>query len=85
MFGAQFRSDFLSSVGIPVAMGLFIDCHFLFEIQLFCLRLHIEVLSFEDSEWVSFTWMLENRVPSGNKRYGHTAHTFSRLMLNVIF
>ena len=32
-------------------MGLFIDCRFLFEVQLLCLSLHIEVLSFEDSEW----------------------------------
>ena len=32
-------------------MGLFIDCHFLFEVQLLFLSLHIEVLSFEDSEW----------------------------------
>ena len=32
-------------------MGLFIDCHSLFEIQLLCFSLHIEVLSFEDSEW----------------------------------
>ena len=32
-------------------MGLFITCHFLFEIQLLCLSLHNEVLSFEDSEW----------------------------------
>ena len=29
-------------------MGFFIDCHFLFEVQLLCLSLHIEVLSFED-------------------------------------
>ena len=32
-------------------MGLFVDCHFLFEVQLLCLSLLIEVLSFEDSEW----------------------------------
>ena len=32
-------------------MGLFIDCHFLFQAQLLCLSLHIEVLSFEGSEW----------------------------------
>ena len=43
-------SDFVLRVGIPIAMSLFIDCHFLFEVQL-CLSLHIEVLSFEDSEW----------------------------------
>ena len=49
--GAQFHSDFISRVGIPVAMGLFIDCHFLFEVQLLCLSMHIEVLSFENSEW----------------------------------
>ena len=30
-------------------MGLFINCHLLFEVQLY-LSLHIEVLSFEDSE-----------------------------------
>ena len=27
--------------GITVAMDLFIDCHFLFEVQLLCLSLHI--------------------------------------------
>ena len=32
-------------------MGLFIDSHFLFEVQLLCLSLDIEVLSLEDSEW----------------------------------
>ena len=32
-------------------MGLFIDCHFLFEVQLLCLSLHIQVLSSGDSEW----------------------------------
>ena len=32
-------------------MGLFIDCHFSFEVQLLCLSLHIEVLSCEGSEW----------------------------------
>ena len=32
-------------------MDLFINYQFLFEVQLSCLRLHIEVLSFEDSEW----------------------------------
>ena len=42
-------------------MGLFIDCHFLFQVLLLCLSLHIEVLSFEDSEWT-----LENGVPSGD-------------------
>ena len=36
-FGA-FRSDFVSCVGIPVGMGLFINCHFLFEVQLFVLE-----------------------------------------------
>ena len=34
-----------------VSMGLFIDCNFLFDAQLLCLSLHIEVLSFKDSEW----------------------------------
>ena len=43
--------DFVSRVGIPVAMGLFVECHFLFEVQLLCLSLHIEVLSYEDREW----------------------------------
>ena len=32
-------------------MGLFIDRHFLFEIQLLYLSVHMEVFSFEDSEW----------------------------------
>ena len=49
--GAKFRSYFVSRVSIPVPMVLYIDCHFLFEVQLLCLSLHIEVLSFEDSEW----------------------------------
>ena len=31
-------------------MNLLIYCHFLFEVNLLCLSLHIEVLSFEDSE-----------------------------------
>ena len=44
------RSDFVSHVGIPVSKGLFIDCHFSFEIQLLSLNLHIEGLSFEESE-----------------------------------
>ena len=43
--------DFVSRVGNPLAMGLFIDRHFLFQVQLLCLSLHIEVLSFVDSEW----------------------------------
>ena len=34
-----------------VAMGLFIDCHFLFKGQSLCLSLHNEILSFEGSEW----------------------------------
>ena len=42
---------FVSHVGTPVATGLFIDCHFLFEVQLLCLCLHTELLSSEDSEW----------------------------------
>ena len=45
------EETFVSHIGIPVAMCLFIDCHFLFEVQLLCISLHIEVLSFEDSEW----------------------------------
>ena len=36
---------------IPVAMGLFNDCHFLFQVKLLWMSLHIEVLSFKDSEW----------------------------------
>ena len=36
-------SDYVSGVGIPVAMGLFIDCNFLFKVQLLCLNLHDEV------------------------------------------
>ena len=42
--------DFVSRVVIPIAMGLFIDCNFLFEVQLLCLSLHVEFLSFEDSK-----------------------------------
>ena len=42
-------------------MGLSIDCHSLFEVQL-CLSLHIEVLSFEDGEWSRDD---RNGVPSG--------------------
>ena len=49
--GAYFHSDFVSRVGIPVAVGLFIHCHFLLEVQLLCLSLQIELLTFEDSEW----------------------------------
>ena len=33
-------------------IGLFIDCHFLFENQLLCLSFQNEVLSFSDSESV---------------------------------
>ena len=43
-------------------MGLFNNCHFLFEVELLCLSLHMEVLSFEDSVE---PWTLENGVPSG--------------------
>ena len=55
------RSDFVSRVGIPVAMDLFIDCHFLFEVQL-SLRLLIEVLTFEDSEWIRGRLKMECQV-----------------------
>ena len=44
-------SDFISRVATPVAMGLFIDCHFLFKFQFLCLSLQIEVFSFKNSEW----------------------------------
>ena len=37
-----FHSDFVSRVGIAVAMDLLIDSDFLFEIQLMSLSLHIE-------------------------------------------
>ena len=57
-----FHSDFVSYVGILGAMGLFIDCHFLFEVQLLDLSLHIKVLSF--GRLVEL-WTLENGVPSG--------------------
>ena len=50
-------------VVIPVAMGLFIDCHFLFEVLLLCLSLHVEVLSC--LKIVSGAVMLGNGVPSG--------------------
>ena len=43
-------------------MGLFIDCHFLYEVQLLCLSLHIEVLSFEDSEWSCGCYKMECQV-----------------------
>ena len=43
-------------------MGLFIDCHFLFELQLLCLSLRIEVLSFEDSEWSRGCYIMESQV-----------------------
>ena len=43
-------------------MDLFIDSHFLFEVQLLCLSLHIEVLSFEDCEWSRGRWKMECQV-----------------------
>ena len=43
-------------------MGLFINYHFLFEVQLLCLNLHIEVLSFEDSEWSRGCYKMECEV-----------------------
>ena len=43
-------------------MGLFTDCHFLFEVQLLCLSLHIEGLSFEDSEWGHEHYKMECQV-----------------------
>ena len=61
---------FISRVGIPVAMCLFIDCHILFEVQLLCLNLHIEVLSFEDSEWSHGHWKMECQVEK-LKHFGH--------------
>ena len=39
-------------------MGLSIDWHFLFEVQLLCLSLYIEVLSFADSEWSRGRWKI---------------------------
>ena len=36
---------------LMMTMGLFNDCHFLFEIQLMYLSLNIEVLALEESEW----------------------------------
>ena len=56
------RSDFVSRVVIPVAMGLFIDCQFLFQTQLLCLSLHIEILSFEDSERSRGSYKMEFQV-----------------------
>ena len=47
----NFVAIFFSRLGIPVTIGLFIDCRSLFEVKLLCFTLHIEVLSFEDSEW----------------------------------
>ena len=44
-------------------MCLFIDCHFLFEVQLLCLSLDIEVLSSEDGEWSRGRY--KNGVPNG--------------------
>ena len=43
-------------------MGLLINCYFQFEVQLFCLSLDIEVLSFEDSEWSCGRWKVECQV-----------------------
>ena len=43
-------------------MGLYFDCQFLFEVQLLCLDLHIEVLSFEDSEWSRGRYKMECQV-----------------------
>ena len=37
------------------------DCHFIFEVQLLCLSLHIEVLSFEDSEWSRGPYKIRGR------------------------
>ena len=44
------------------AMSLFIDCHFLFEVQLLCFSLHVEVLSFEDSELSRGRYKMECQV-----------------------
>ena len=43
-------------------MCLFINCHFLFEDQLLCLSLHVEVLSFEDSECSRGRYKMECQV-----------------------
>ena len=59
-----FPSDFVSRIGIPVpvAMGLFINCYFLFEVQLLCLNLNVDVLTFEDSEWSRGRYKMECQV-----------------------
>ena len=43
-------------------MDLFIDCHFLYQVQLLTLNLHIEVLLFEDSEWSGGRYKMECQV-----------------------
>ena len=43
-------------------MGLFIDCHLLFEVQFFRLSLHIELLSFKDSELGRGRYKMEFQV-----------------------
>ena len=43
-------------------MGLFVDCHFLFEVQLLCLSIHFEVLPIKNSEWSSGRYKMECQV-----------------------
>ena len=62
-------------------MVLFIDYHFLFEVQLLCLSLHIEVLSFEDSEWSRGRQKMERQVD----KLEHFRHILLLFRLNHSF
>ena len=71
----------LFRVGILLAMGLFIDCHFLFEVQLLCLGLHIEDLSLKDTEWSRERKNMECQV----EKFEHFRHILLLLGLNHSF
>ena len=58
-------------------MSLFIDYRFLFEVQLLCSSLHIEVLSFEDSEWSRGREKMECQVEK-LEHFRHIIFEFNR-------
>ena len=73
---------FVLRVGITVAIGLFIDCHFLFEVQL-CLSLHIEVFSFQDNEKRNQNHFEISKI-FGSKYFKYMVHNSVVILFRVL-
>ena len=58
-------------------MGLFIDCNFLFEVQLLRLSLHIAILLFKGSEWGCGRYKMECQMEKLD-HFGYILFEFNR-------